>query len=267
MVSNLERYKKDVDSLVARGENLHNVIQAECFPEKIRNLKRKVKDYVKTLPSFHDAYQPWYSEAKVLVKQLLPDRLSDFVRHYEKPTTRKDLNHSNYVIEDYLQGVSVTRGNDFMGKEKVVGPDSAIPRFRQQLAILKSVSARFESSLFDIRQLEQADLFDSELDAAEELARKRFTRAAGALAGVVLERHLAQVCENHAVKITKKGPTISDLNDALKGANAIDIPQWRFVQHLGDIRNLCDHDKKAEPTPEQVSDLIAGVKKTIKTLF
>ncbi len=221
------------------------MIQAECFPEKIRNLKRGVKDYVKTLPPFHDAYQPWYSEAKVLVKQFLPDRLSDFVRHYEKPATRKDLNHSNYVIEDYLRGVSVTRG-DFMG-QKVVGPDSAIPRFRQQLAILKSVSARFESSLFDIRQLEQADLFDSELDAAEELGRKRFTRAAGAVAGVVLERHLAHVCENHAVKVAKKGPTISDLNDALKNATVIDVPQWRFVQHLGDIRNICDHDKKAEP--------------------
>ena len=34
-----------------------------------------------------------------------------------------------------------------------------------------------------------------------------------------------------------------------------------------DIRNLCDHDKTKEPTPEQVDDLIDGVSKTIKTLF
>ena len=45
--------------------------------------------------------------------------------------------------------------------------------------------------MFDIRQLVQADLFDSELDAADELGKKKFTRAAGALAGVVLERHLS----------------------------------------------------------------------------
>jgi hypothetical protein len=54
---------------------------------------------------------------------------------------------------------------------------------QQQLAILKAVKARFESSLFDIRQLVQSDLFDSELDAAKELAKHGFARAAGALAG------------------------------------------------------------------------------------
>jgi len=52
---------------------------------------------------------------------------------------------------------------------------------------IKVVKERFESSLFDIRQLVQADLFDSELEAAEELAKNRFSRAAGAVAGVVLD--------------------------------------------------------------------------------
>jgi len=208
----------------------------------------------------------WYSEAKVLVKQLLPDRLADFVSHYEKPKSRKSVEVGNYNIEDYLQGLSVTRTTGAY-TQKIVGPESAVPQFRQQLAILKSVKNRFESSLFDIRQLAQADLFDSELDAAEELSKNKFTRAAGALAGVVLERHLAQVCENHAVKVTKKDPTISELNDALKKAEVIETPEWRSVQYLSDIRNLCDHDKKKEPTGDQVNDLIAGVAKVTKTMF
>ena len=50
-----------------------------------------------------------------------------------------------------------------------MGRTPQIPQFDQQLAILGAVRARFESSLFDIRQLVQADLFDSELDAAGEL--------------------------------------------------------------------------------------------------
>jgi hypothetical protein len=151
--------------------------------------------------------------------------------------------------------------------KKIVGPDAAIPQFQQQLAILKSVGARFESSLFDIRQLVQADLLDSELDAAKELVKNGFARAAGAVTGVVLEQHLGQVCENHAIKISKKSPTISDLNQALKGANVIDVPTWRFVQHLADVRNLCDHDKKVEPTAEQVNGLVDGVMKITKTVF
>jgi hypothetical protein len=221
-------------------------------------------DTIKALPSFPEAYQPWYSEAKMLILQLLPDRLSDFVRYYEKPKSRKDLTVENYVIEDYLQGLIKTHGYE---KIKIVGPDAAIPQFRQQLAILRSVKARFESSLFDIHQLVQADLFDSELDAAIELAKYKFTRAAGALAGVVLEKHLTQVCESHGIKVSKKSPGISDLNNVLKDTDIIDVPQWRFVQHLADIRNLCDHDKKVEPAVEQVNDLINGVMKITKTMF
>jgi hypothetical protein len=38
-----------------------------------------------------------------------------------------------------------------------------------------------------------ASLFDSELDAALELGHKGFSPAAGAMAGVVLEKHLAEV--------------------------------------------------------------------------
>ncbi len=67
----------------------------------------------------------------MLVKQLLPDRLSDFVSHYERPKPRKEMSCENYRIEDYLQGLSATRGYE---KIKIVGPDSAIPQFQQQLA-------------------------------------------------------------------------------------------------------------------------------------
>jgi hypothetical protein len=66
---------------------------------------------------------------------------------------------------------------------------------------------------------------------------------------------------------TEFSVSISDLNDALKAANVIDVPQWRFVQHLSDTRNLCDHNKNTEPTTEQANDLLAGVKKIVKTLF
>jgi hypothetical protein len=268
-MTNLDRYKKDVDRLIDRGAQLEMSIQAACFPSEFeeqakKQLGAKTKDFLKGLPEFGTEYQTWYSEAKALIRQLLPDRLADFVRHYEKPKPRKEISYESYRIEDYLQGLSVTRGWD---KEKVVGPDAAIPHFRQQLAILRAVKARFESSLFEIRQLVQADLFDSELDGARELAKNKFLRAAGAIAGVVLEKHLVQTCANHSVSVSKKAPGISDLNDLLKNATVIEVPQWRFIQHLGDVRNLCDHGKAVEPTADQVEDLISGVEKTIKTLF
>lgn len=268
MPSNLDRYRNDLDSLIERGERLHLAMQAEFLPAEFDAMVKKAggkpNEARKSLPPFTVDYQHWYSEAKALIKQLLPDRLSDFVCFYEKPKARKNTTCDNYVVEDCLHGLTLTRPP--FG-ERIVGPEAAIPKFRQQLAIVRSAQARFESSLFDIRQLVQADLLDSELDAAEVLRKNKFTRAAGALAGVVLEKHLAQVCDNHGVKIAKKDPAISDFNDALKVANTVDIPQWRFIQRLGDIRNLCDHNKAKEPTPDQVNDLIDGVKKLTKTLF
>jgi hypothetical protein len=57
------------------------------------------------------------------------------------------------------------------------------------------------------------------------------------------------------------------LNEALKNAGVIGTPEWRFNQHLADIRNLCDHNKHKEPGADQISDLIDGVAKVTKTIF
>ena len=265
---NVDRYKKDLDALIEKGEQLHCAMEHECHPQETaeyvgRLLGDEAEEYIQGLPSFGGEYQIWYSEAKSLVRQLLPDRLSDFTRHYEKPKTRKVITFENYTIEDYLQKLIRRSG----GINTDVGPVAAIPRFYQQLNIVKSMGERFRSSLFDIRQLAQADLFDSEIDAAKELTKNKFFRAAGVVAGVVLERHLKEVCGARAVTIRKRAPQMSDLNDALKRANVIDIPQWRSIQHLGDIRNLCAHDGESEPTADQVGDLLAGVSKVTKTIF
>jgi hypothetical protein len=199
-----------------------------------------------------------------LIRQLLPDRFDDFVRHYEKPKSRKDITFESYRIEDCLQGLTTTRSHD---RSVIASPSAAIPHVEQQVHIIEAVQRRFESSLFDIRQLVQADLFDSELDAARELARSGFLRAAGAVAGVIIEKHLGQVIASHKVATKKKHPTISDFNDLLKNASITDVPEWRRIQRLGDIRNLCDHSKNREPTEEEIGELIEGVDKLMKTLF
>jgi hypothetical protein len=61
-----------------------------------------------------------------------------------------------------------------------------------------------------------------------------FRRAAGAVAGVVLEKHLGQIAQNHKITLKKKDPTISELNDQLKAEKVFEIPIWRQIQRLGD---------------------------------
>lgn len=269
-MKNIDKYKKDLTVLIEKGEKLVISMKYECFPQEIEKQikdhfkdEKKAKEYIAKLLPFSKEYQSWYTESLVLIKQLLPDRISDFIRLFEKPKTRKSIEYGNYVMEDYLQNLRVTSGYG----EKKVGPDAALNQFEQQLNILKSIERRFESSLFDIKQLVQADLFVSELEAAKELNKNKFMRGAGAIAGVVLEKHLAQVHFNHNLKISKKNPSISDLNDTLKTSEIYETPTWRKIQHLGDLRNLCDHNKSKEPTKEEVEELILGVEAIIKTIY
>jgi hypothetical protein len=111
------------------------------------------------------------------------------------------------------------------------------------------------------------EVLDNEIDAAYELYKNNHLRASGTIAGVVLERHLSLMCKKRGIKISKTHPTISDFNDKLKEQGTYDIPNWRLIQRLGDIRNYCCHQKERDPTREEVGDLIKGVEKIIKSIY
>lgn len=268
MITSLERFRTDFKKLSAQGVNLFNAMHVEQFPDRteahVKNvLNRDYDVFKKSLPVFSSAYQAWYSEAQLIIKLFLPDRLNDFTSLYEAKG-RKEIKQDNYVIEDYLKDTVITAGFD---KKVVASPPDAIPVFQQQLNILNSVNARFESSLFDIKQLLQADLLDAELQTAKLLAKNEFLRSAGTICGLVLEKHLVQVCHSHNLKLNKKNPSIADFNDLLKKQEIYDFPQWRLIQYLGQIRDLCCRNKKAAPTADDVTDMIDGVEKVIKTIF
>jgi len=93
---------------------------------------------------------------------------------------------------------------------------------------------------------------------AEKL-KKVSPRAVGALVGVVLEDYLQRVATDRQVKIPKRNPTVSDLNDPLKQAEIYETVTWRKIQFLADLCNLCAYKKEREPTLEEVNELIVGV--------
>jgi len=258
--SNLTKFQKDIDVLLDKSKRLQiGFLNDTGQLDKIED-KDQIIEKNKPL-EFKRNYEVWYTEAYQVIKQIIPDRLTDFVLLY-KNEKRKQLDPGTYTISDAIIGLTASRGNEIIADAK-----SAFPRFQQQVDILKSAKRKFESSLFDIKQIIQADMFDSELQAANELSKKGFLRGAGAICGVVLERHLNQVIENHKITISKKNPTIADLNDLLKKEEIIETQDWRFIQHLGDIRNLCDHSKEREPQKDDIEDLLRGTDKIIKTIY
>lgn len=271
MSERTKKFSDELERLIGEGDRLHMAIQYDCHPEKFEEQllkvfgqnKAKVKKFLKELPNFKQAYQKWYSEAQAIIKQILPDRLADFISHYEYPRVRKDITFRNYMVRDYLQGLTITRWGD----EVIVDGSAAIPEFVQQLNMVKAAKDTLESALLDLKAVLQADLFDTEIETAAALAKAGYLRAAGAICGVVIEKHLLHVCDVHAVNVRKKHPGISDLSQLLKDAGVTTVPQWRFIQHLADIRNICDHAKGREPTKDEISDLIEGAEKVLKTVF
>ncbi len=275
-MSNLEKFKKDLGLLIKEGNQLLYALIYETRKDSILTVlkekysKKKDRDkFIEELPSFKNDYQSWYSEAKVLIKLILPDRLNDFTSYYEIPSKRKtmqDIDSTTYVILDALNNLEISKTN--YEETFVAGKVSAIPKFEQQLAILKSVKRRFESSLFDIKQVLQADLFDNEIEVARELNSKGFFRAAGAIAGVVLEGYLKQVCKNHNISIPKKKATINPIIDELL-KDILDSNQKKHIKYLAGIRNKCDHKdlNLGEPTKEEVEELINGTNKIIHNIF
>jgi len=256
-----QQIKKELSTLIKEGIE---ILIAES-EEKSGKAKRRKKDETqKPVPTIM-SYQSWYTRSLPVVRQLIPERYQEFQEQYKlEKRKHTEIDFLTYTISDYLIGLHITRGWE---KEEVVNPLSAFTsKFQHQITILKSAEDRIDSILTDIQGILQSELFDNELDAANELLKKGHFRAAGALAGVTLESHLSKISANHNLKFNKK-PTISDFNDELKNNGIYDIPNWRFIQRLGDIRNLCVHAKERDPKKYEVDELIKGVEKVIKTLF
>jgi len=142
-MTNLEKYKKDIDSLIERG--------------------KKILSYLKwdNLDLFRKRYETWYSESLSLIEIVLPNRAADFRKYYS------DQKEKGCCLRDSLTGNYELYA--------LYAPKPSL-LFSNQLGIVQSAKRKFESSLFNIKQLVQADLFDSELDAARELNKKGFTR-------------------------------------------------------------------------------------------
>ena len=248
MLKSKEKIKVEIANLIKGGEKI--------LSNELKHREDRKSD--SPLPSIPNEYQVWYTLTLPIVKQLAPERYEEFLLQYQG-APRKEINALTYTISDYLLGLN--------NEELFDGFQIFFAKLYRQVSILKSAEARIDYRLGDIKGIIEAELFDDELEAATELLLKSFLRPAGVLAGVTLERYLRSMVLNHGLKLEKKDPGIADYNDTLKKEGVLELLDWRFIQRLADIRNLCGHDKGREPRKEEVKELIEGVDKVIKSIY
>ena len=259
-----EELVKEIDDLIEQSVVIKgSFVYHYCLDDvKRRNGEAKYNEIKESYEIFKDTqfatiYQKWYSKSLAIINIIMPERKAEFEALYLPKSNRKELTLLNYTIFDAIRGIR-NRSNN-------VSIESAYPLILTQIEILKSIKDLVAHRLNEIMNLLEFDIFEKEIDAARYLLKNKYLRSAGAVCGVILEKHLTNMLKAAGLPLTKKNPSINDLNSDLYQNKVIDQTQYKFILFLGDIRNKCDHNKSEEPKKEEVEDLIAGTEKVIKT--
>lgn len=211
----------------------------------------------KEVDSFAFAYQRWYSRTLPLIKQWAPDRYAEFQRYYcRDPKSRLHWSHDR-VIQDYL----CEHGKEY----PIISRAQAVRSFLMQLTILKSVADRLEWMAPDTEDQAARGLQLEELEAARGLIGIS-ERAAGVLAGMVLDTYLKKLAAKREVKLRKQSPPTAELVEALKQAKVFDVPVWSQATWLAEIHGRCLKEGEG-PTKLQVRDLVDGTRWLVANVF
>jgi len=269
-VKTTEEIKKDLQKLYETGKNIL-AIQTSNSESKSTNKKGKSnKDEEKDIFSaLQLSYNNWYTASLRLIKLLIPERYNDFVSYYKVEKRKQNyFNTLEYTISDYLINSHGAPKLIYMpDDDEFDETETFCIKFQNQLAILNSCIENIDTTLFNIENLLQYNLYKSEIEVANDLLVNGFIRPAGALAGVILESHLKGLCKIHNIIFNKKHISINDCNDKLKSENVLDVVEYKKIQHLASIRNLCDHSGEREPKKDEVRDLIIDVEKIIARII
>ena len=168
-------------------------------------------------------------------------------------------NIQRFIVEKgsvAIDGVSLT----IASVEKESFKVSVIPHTGENTILLTKKAGDIVNIENDIRQ----NIYVDELDSAEHLLKKGYIRAAGSIAGVVLENHLKTICKS-IPSITLRGDeTLSQYNAHLK--SILGNILWGKVDAISRIRNLCDHAKEETPTKADVLLLINETRNLLKEI-
>ena len=240
----------------------------------------------------HMPYQAWYTKALRVIGQLYPERSDDFQAHYREllalqcsippPSWYRKVLRVMYRLtawrsqnaKDHARAgqYSARPGSPETGRQTCIGMTitangELIPSERltflahlaQQLRILSSVRDGLEYVLADMHGTLYGDVESHVLAAVYTLSQHGHHRTAGALAGVLLEIHLAHVAAKYRVAMSAKAPDITMLNAALKRGGIYDGEIWRSIQHLEALRDDWVDSSKRDPTVDELTAFLHEV--------
>ena len=113
--------------------------------------------------------------------------------------------------------------------------------------------------LTTIKNLVQAEVFDSELEQASELLEAGYVSAAAVVAGVVLETNLRNLCDEKGIASGK----LDRMNADLAKSGIYNALVQKRITALAAIRNSAAHGNVQEFSREDVSLMILEIQRLI----
>jgi uncharacterized protein YozE (UPF0346 family) len=128
--------------------------------------------------------------------------------------------------------------------------------FSMALGVFKAVREDYEAgSIFDLRKLIEAELFDDFLEQSHALLEVGYYQPAAVIAGSVLEDGLRKLCIREDIDLPKK-PKLDGMNSDLAKKGIYPKLTQKKITALADIRNSAAHGNWNDFTKDDVTDLI-----------
>jgi len=145
---------------------------------------------------------------------------------------------------------------EFIEAEKLNSYESTSDPFKRMKSVFIAAMDDYKGGyLTSIKNLIQADVFDSELEQAEELLSNGYKLAAAVIAGVVLETTLRDLCSREEISHSR----LDKMNSDLAKAGIYNKLQQKRITALADIRNSAAHGKPDGFTDTDVTNMIRDI--------
>lgn len=138
---------------------------------------------------------------------------------------------------------------------------SGDPNARLQVGVLQGLLEDIQngSLLQRTASLVAAEVFTDFLEMAEYLTGLGYKDPAASLSGAVLEEGMRRIARSKDVAV-KPRDDIASLNTRLAQRDVYSLLRRKQIDAWGYIRNKADHGEFSEYSPDQVKEMIAGVR-------
>jgi hypothetical protein len=239
-----DRLNFELGVLLASGRELSTDVRSEDLDPRAVN----------------ERYQLWYTATLRLVERVLPERRREFEGYYRSDQESPDRPATiSAILGSLSRPRATTEKREALAGLFDPGLEQAtfLHLLGMQLAILASASSQLPP---------EERRWDGGLRAARSLLSRGHRRAAGAVAGVVLEGHLLKVAQRHDVTLSARdSSSLPRLARSLRKAGVCDTARSRQIVRLAKLSASCERGRK-KISPKRVSELLSGVEETLHSV-